>query len=110
MGASSSMFDMMNIKIIKDIRNNANRKANCETANIDKMVKAATPQISAILKIQDKKGLDYLSEPLRQMAEIRLENPDVSLSELSQMFDPPLSRSGVNHRLKKIIQIANNLE
>lgn len=110
MGAASSMFEMMNIEIVKDLRNNANRKANCETANIEKMVKAASPQISAILKIKEKKGLDFLSAPLKEMAEIRLENPDLSLQELAEMFNPPLSKSGANHRLKRIIDIADNLE
>lgn len=109
MGAPKAMYDMMNIKIIKEIRNSANRKANCETANIEKMVKAASPQIAAIMKIQDKKGLDFLSEPLKEMAEIRLENPDLSLSELANLFEPPLSRSGVNHRLKRIVEIAKEL-
>ena len=109
MGASKCMFDMMNVKIVKEIRNSANRKANCETANIEKTVAAASPQINAILKIQDKKGLDTLSEPLRQMAQIRLENPDSSLGELAEMFDPPISRSGVNHRLSRLVQIAKEL-
>lgn len=109
MGASASMFDLMNVKIVKEIRNSANRKANCETANIDKMIKAASPQIAAIMKIQDKKGLDYLPESLKTMAEIRLDNPDSSLQELSEMFDPPLSKSGVNHRLKKLVKIAEEL-
>ena len=62
------------------------------------------------MKIEKKKGLDYLSPPLREMAEIRLENPDLSLSELSQMFDPPISRSGANHRLQRIIKLAEELE
>lgn len=110
MGASSSMFDMMNVKIMKEIRNSANRKANCETANIEKMVKAAYPQIEAIEKIKNKKGLEWLPEQLKEMAVIRIENPDSSLSELAQMFDPPLSRSGVNHRLKKLMEIAQDLK
>lgn len=108
-GASKSMFDIMNVKIVKEIRNTANRKANCETANIEKTVAAASPQIAAILKIQKKKGLDSLSEPLRQMAQIRLENPDSSLGELAQMFNPPISRSGVNHRLNRLVKIAESL-
>ena len=109
MGASGAMFDMMNIKIVKEIRNAANRKANCETANIEKTVKAATPQLAAIMKIQKKKGLDSLSPSLREMAEIRLENPDLSLSELAEQFNPPISRSGANHRLKRLIEIAEEL-
>ena len=109
MGAANSMFDMMNVKIVKEIRNSANRKANCETANIEKMVAAASPQIDAILKIQSKKGLDFLPDSLKEMAEMRLENPDSSLSELAEMFNPPLSRSGVNHRLQRIVDIAKEL-
>lgn len=109
MGASVAMFDMMNVKIVKEIRNSANRKANCETANIEKMVRAASPQIAAILKIKDKRGLSSLPEPLGQMALIRLENPDSSLQELAEMFDPPLSKSGANHRLKRLVEIAKEL-
>lgn len=109
MGASSSMFDMMNIEIIKDIRNSANRKANCETANIEKMVKAAYPQLEAIDKIEKEKGIDWLPEQLQEIAYLRLENPDSSLSELAQMIDPPISKSGVNHRLKKLVKIAEDL-
>ena len=109
MGASVAMFDMMNVKIVKEIRNSANRKANCETANIEKMVRAASPQIAAILKIKDKRGLSSLPEPLEQMALIRLENPDSSLQELAEMFDPPLSKSGANHRLKRLVEIAKEL-
>ncbi len=109
MGAGKSMFDMMNVKIVKEIRNSANRRANCETANIEKTVTAASPQIAAIMKIQDKQGLDSLTDGLKEMAEIRLENPDASLGELAQMFDPPISRSGVNHRLSRLIKIAQDL-
>ncbi len=108
-GASVSMFDMMNVKIVKEIRNSANRRANCETANIEKTVNAATPQLEAIIKIKKKKGLDSLSAPLREMAEIRLKNPDLSLSELGELFEPPLSRSGVNHRLNRLVKIAKEL-
>lgn len=109
MGASSSMFDMMNVKIVKEIRNSANRRANCETANIGKTVNAAAEQLEAIVKIKKKKGLASLSKPLREMAEIRYENPDLSLNELAELFNPPLSKSGVNHRLKRIVEIAKEL-
>ena len=109
MGAGKSMFDMMNVKIVKEIRNTANRKANCDAANIEKTVAAASPQIAAILKIKEKKGLDSLPDGLRQMAEIRLENPDSSLGELSEMLEPPISRSGVNHRLSRLVKIAQEL-
>ncbi|MBD5082578.1 MAG: DNA-binding protein WhiA [Clostridiales bacterium] len=109
MGASDAMFEMMNVKIVKDFRNMANRKANCETANINRMVNAASEQLKAIEKIWRVKGKEYLPENLEVLAEIRYENADLSLSELAEMCNPPLSRSGVNHRLKKIISIANEL-
>lgn len=109
MGASDAMFEMMNVKIVKDFRNMANRKANCETANITRMVNAVAGQIQAIDKIWNKKGKEYLPENLEILAELRYENPDLSLSELAQMCNPSLSRSGVNHRLKRIIDIAAEL-
>lgn len=109
MGASDAMFEMMNIKIVKDFRNMANRKANCETANINRMVNAASEQLRAIEKIWNLKGKEYLPENLEALAEIRYENADSSLSELAEMCNPPLSRSGVNHRLKKIISFAEEL-
>lgn len=109
MGASDAMFEMMNIKIVKDFRNKANRQANCETANINRLVNAVSVQIQAIDKILKKKGWDYLPENLRALAKIRYENPDMSLAELAQSCDPPLSRSGVNHRLQKIIEISKKV-
>lgn len=107
MGASSSMFDMMNIEIVKDFRNKANRTANCETANIERTVKASYAHIAAIEKIEQAKGLDYLKPDLREMAVIRRDNPEASLAELSRISG--LSRSGVNHRLKKIVEIAEEI-
>lgn len=108
MGASASMFDMMNIEIVKDFRNKANRAANCETANIEKTVKASYRQISAIEKIESLKGLDFLKDDLKTVAVLRRDNPEASLSELAEMSG--LSRSGVNHRLKRIIEEAALLE
>lgn len=108
MGASSSMFDMMNIEIVKDIRNKANRTANCEAANIDKTVKASYSHMAAIEKIAEKKGLDYLKKDLKEMAVLRRDNPEASLADLAQLSG--LSRSGVNHRLKKIVEIADELD
>lgn len=109
MGAHSSTFELMNIKVLKDFRNKANRVANCETANINRMVNAVAPQLFAINKIIKKKGLNYLPEELREIAQIRLENPEASLQELSEMTMDKLSRSGVNHRLKKIERIAEEI-
>ena len=108
MGASGAMFEMMNVKIVKDIRNSANRKANCETANIERMVQAVRVQLDAIEKIRRLRGLEYLSEDLHAMAILREENPDSSLSELAEMS--ALSRSGVNHRLRRIVDIAAALD
>lgn len=107
MGASSAMFEMMNIEIVKDIRNKANRTANCETANIERTVKASYAHIEAIDKIERIKGLDYLKKDLKDMAVLRKENPELSLSELAKISG--LSRSGVNHRLNRILEIANDL-
>ncbi len=107
MGASSAMFEMMNIEIVKDFRNKANRTANCETANIDKTVKASYFHIAAIEKIESSKGLDYLKKDLKEMAILRRDNPEASLAELSGLSG--LSRSGVNHRLKRIVEIADGI-
>lgn len=109
MGASDAMFEIMNVKIVKDFRNKANRQANCETANINRMVNAVSVQIKAIEKIWNEKGKEYLPENLASVAELRYENPDVSLSELARMCNPPLSRSGINHRLKRIVEISKEL-
>lgn len=107
MGASSAMFEMMNVEIVKDFRNKANRTANCEAANIEKTVKASFKYIMAIEKIQEQKGLDFLGDELKAVAVLRRDNPEASLSELAELCG--LSRSGVNHRLKKISDIADNL-
>lgn len=107
MGASSAMFEMMNVEIVKDFRNKANRTANCETANIEKTVKASFEHISAIEEIKEKKGLDYLKSDLREIAVLRIDNPEASLSDLARLAG--LSRSGINHRLKRIIEISKEL-
>lgn len=109
-GASGAMFDLMNEKIVKDFRNKANRQANCETANIERMVKAVSIQIQAIEKIKSTKGLSYLNDDLKAVAQLRLDNPDASLSELSKMSNPPLSKSGINHRLKRIVETAEGIK
>ena len=85
MGASTSMFDMMNVEIVKDFRNKANRAANCETANIERTVKASWEQSAAIEKIEEKKGLDFLKPDLKEMAVLRQDNPEASLAELSKL-------------------------
>ncbi len=109
MGAMSASLELMNVKIIKSIRNNVNRAANCESANLDKTVAAALVQAEAVRKIEQRMGLDALPEELRELCRLRLENPDYSLRELGEQLEPPLSRSGVNHRLKRILEIADEL-
>ena len=102
-------MDMENIRILKEMRNGINRQVNCETANIKKTVNAARRQIQDIEYIERVKGLKYLNDSLRELAELRMEKPDANLSELGQMLNPPVSKSGVNHRLRKISSIADAL-
>ena len=109
MGAVNSSLELMNIKILKDVRNQVNRVTNCETANIGKTVNAAAIQLENIRLIQEKIGIDQLPDDLREVAELRLENPDMSLRELCLELSEPISRSGVNHRLKRLAAIADEL-
>ncbi len=109
MEAHVSLMDMENVRILKDMRNDINRRVNCETANIKKTVNAARRQIEDIEYIERTKGLSYLKDSLRVVAEIRVAEPDANLVELGEMLDPPVSKSGVNHRLRKISSIANTL-
>ena len=108
-GATNASLELMGVKMVKNIRNNANRVANCETANIDKTVAAAAVQVEAVRKICRCGGLDKLPEELLELAALRLENPDMSLRELGEALEPPLSRSGVNHRLQRILAFAADL-
>ena len=109
MGAPDAMFELCNVKIYKDMCNNITRKVNCDTANINKTVAAATQQLAAIKKISNKMGLEALPESLEQIARLRLEYPEESLTELGNMLCPPISKSGVSVRLKKLTQIAESL-
>ncbi len=108
-GATKATLKLMDIKIVKEMRNKVNRATNCETANLDKTVSASRSQVADIAYIKERCGLSYLDEELRPLAELRLENPECSLRELAAMLNPPLSRSGVNHRLKRIQQAAQEL-
>ena len=110
LGAFKASLDLMNLKIEKEIRNNANRITNCETANIDKTVSAALKQIKKIKKIKDTIGFDALSPQLKEAAILRFENPDLSLRELTEIYDGKISRSGLNHRLQKLCEISDNIE
>ena len=108
-GATRAALEIMGIKVVKDIRNAANRIANCESANIDKTINAAMKYSDAIRKIESRIGLESLPDDLRELAVLRLDNPEMSLRELGEMLTVPLSRSGVNHRLNKILKIAEEL-
>ena len=108
-GAMLSSLEMMNIKIEKDIKNRVNRRMNCDNANMDKTLNASLQQVEDIKYIFETKDESFLPDELLQVAKLRLENPDMSLRELCGSVEPPLSRSGVNHRLKKIGEIANAL-
>lgn len=109
MGAMSSCLELMNIKMLKDIRNQANRIANCENANIDKQVIAASEQRGAIERLMESGKLSEQPEALQQLARLRLEYPTASLRELGELCDPPMSRSGVNHRLQRLLELAEAL-
>ncbi|MEG0571311.1 MAG: DNA-binding protein WhiA [Oscillospiraceae bacterium] len=109
LGATKSSLELMNLKIEKDLRNKVNRVTNCETANIGKTVNASVTQINAINYILKNKGKDFLSPELFELANIRLNNPQSSLSELCDLIPYKISRSGVNHRLNKLCRIAKEL-
>lgn len=109
MEAHVALMEFENIRIVKEMRNSVNRKVNCETANLKKTVSAAVKQIEDITYIRDTIGLSGLSEGLELVARARLENPDASLKELGNMLNPPVGKSGVNHRLRKICEIADGL-
>lgn len=108
-GASKAVINFEEIRVIRDIRNNVNRKVNCETANLNKTVNAAVRQIEDIKFIYNSKAEDKLSDNLKEIANLRMENPDISLVELGKLLKEPIGKSGVNHRLKKIQEIANEL-
>lgn len=109
MEAHVALMNLENVRILKEMRNSVNRKVNCETANISKTVNAAVKQLEDIAYIRDNAGLSSLPDNLREMAELRLEYSDAPLKELGTYLDPPVGKSGVNHRLRKISEIAEQL-
>lgn len=108
-GAHKALMEFENIRILKEMRESVNRKVNCETANIEKAVKAAGRQLEDIALIKQKRGLESLPEGLREVCEVRLQHPEIGLSELGSLMTPPLGKSGVNHRFRKISQIAEEI-
>ena len=105
-GAPLAAMDIMSTKIEKDMRNSVNRKVNCDTANVTKTVDAAAAQIEAIKKIELTRAFETLSEKLRQTALLRLQNPELSIKELAEISNPPVTKSCLSHRLRKLIELS----
>jgi len=108
-GANSSVIKFEEIRVLKETRNDINRLVNCETANLNKTINAAVKQIEDIKLIKKKHKFSSLPENLQEIAELRIANPDVSLVELGKMLSEPIGKSGVNHRLKKLEEMAEEL-
>ncbi len=109
MEAHAALMDYENVRILKEMRNSVNRQVNCETANLGKTISAAVKQIEDIRYIQRNLGFAKLPENLAEMAELRLEQPEATLKELGEMLHPPVGKSGVNHRLRKLSVLAEEL-
>ena len=110
MEAHIALMNLENVRILKEMRNSINRQVNCETANIKKSVNAASRQIEDIKLIEKTIGFSNLSDGLRQVAELRLENIDMPLKDLGSLLNPPIGKSGVNHRLRKLSSIAESIK
>ena len=106
-GANKAVLQFEDIRIQKEMRGKVNRIVNCETANLNKTINAAIEQISAIKKLQEDGRFNKLDDNLKEIAILRIENPDMSLIELGKLLKEPVGKSGVNYRLKKIMEIAN---
>ena len=104
-----SLLDFENVRVEKEMNNQVNRKVNCETANIGKMVEAAVREIRDIELIEETRGLKSLPAKLEETARLRLEHPEMPLRELGELMDPPVGKSGVNHRLRRISAIADGI-
>ena len=109
MEAHLSLMELENIRILKEMRGNVNRQVNCETANINKTVSAAVKQIEDIRLLEEKVGLESLNEGLEEIARLRLQYPEATLKELGLMLNPQVGKSGVNHRLRKLSLLADDL-
>ena len=108
-GANSAVLKFEEIRVIRDMKNNVNRLVNCETANLNKTINAALKQIEDIKYIKKMKKFSQLPEGLQEIAELRVENPEISLIELGKMLSSPIGKSGVNYRLKAISNFADDL-
>jgi DNA-binding protein WhiA len=105
-GAPASAMDIMTAKVDKELRNRTNRAINCDMANMEKALDAAREQLTAIEKLRDRDALENLPDKLRQTALLRLEFPELSLQDLAQRCDPPVSKSCINHRIRKLMELA----
>lgn len=108
-GAPMCTLELMDIKVVKSVRNKVNRIVNCDSANLNKVIDAAIRQTEDIRLIDRTIGLENLSDELREVAELRINNADMSLQEIGESLEKPISRSGVNHRFRKIAKIAGEL-
>ena len=108
-GAPAAAMRIMSTKVEKGIRNSVNRRLNCDSANLDKAVEAAQSQGAAIRRLEASGRLERLPDKLRETAALRLEYPELSLSELAETFDPPVTKSCLNHRLRKLVELAEGL-
>lgn len=106
LGAPVNAMHIMEAKVEKDLRNDVNRRVNCETANLGKAVDAAQEQLAAIRKLEASGAYDELPDKLRKTAELRKQHPEATLSELAQMQDPPLTKSAINHRMRKLLELS----
>ena len=109
-GANKSVIKFEEVRVIKETRNDINRLVNCETANLNKTINASVKQIEDINKIKKAGKFNELPETLKEIAEVRINNPEMSLIELGKLLDKPIGKSGVNHRLKKLSQISEELK
>ncbi len=108
-GAHQALLDFENVRVVKEMRNQVNRVVNCETANLEKTVQAAVRQLESIRLIQSRVGLEKLPRTLREAAELRLNHPEAALRELVEMVDGRIGKSGMNHRLRKLEEMADSL-
>ena len=107
-GANKAVLKFEDIRVKREMRGKLNRLVNCETANLNKTINASIEQIAAIKKLKKEGKFNKLNDNLKEIANLRIENPDMSLIELGKLLKEPVGKSGVNYRLKKIIEIANN--
>jgi hypothetical protein len=105
-GAPVAAMEIMTSKLERNLRGSVNRRVNCDSANLDKAVAASQNQIDAIGRLRDRGLLEELPDKLRETARLRQENPELTLSQLAELFSPPISKSALNHRLRKLVELA----